>query len=113
MSYQLPNATNTNFTSGLDQLFIYVATQNPSFFPLMLFAFYMVIWFGGVFSQKSQQGGGGDLPMWCFIAGFATSVLAITLFLIQGIINLTTVTLVLGVTFAGALWFFFSRDKIY
>lgn len=108
--YALPGDTDLNFSAGADRLFVYIAQQVPLFIPLTLFAFFMVIFLGGVFSQRRQEGR-GDIAMWFSIAGYITSTVTLLMFLVDGLINLTTVMIVLSVTFGGALWFLTTKEQ--
>ena len=108
--FTLPSESSTNFTDGLDKLFIYVAGEVPIMIPLILFSFFMITLLGG-FSSQVRREGKGDLPMWFSIAGYLTSILAMLMLLIDGLINLTTVLITLSITFAGVAWFFMSRNN--
>lgn len=109
MSYQLPAQVGTNFTIGPDQLFIYLTGQVPMFFPAMLFAFFIIVWFSGMQMQKKQEGR-ESMSQWFMIAGFLTATLSMLLYLVPGFVDGITVSIAIGVACLGALWFFNRRD---
>lgn len=110
MPYALPSQTAANFTAGPDQLFLYIASQVPMFFPMVLFAFFVIIWFSGMSFQKRQEGR-EFVSQWYLIAGFLTATLAMILYLVPGFVNLLTVGICIANAGLGALWFFNSRDR--
>ena len=98
--YDLPQNTNFNFSSGIDQLFLYVADQVPMFFPSVLTAFFMIIFLGGIFAQQ-RQAGTEDFLKWGTIASFITmglsTIFAITSGLISGLV--LTINAVVAIIF--------------
>ncbi len=110
VEYSLPADTGINFTTGIDQAFVYVSGQVPIFIPLLLFSFFMIVLLGGYFAEQRRTGV-GDSAQWFSIAGYLTSIAALMMLLIDNLIQLPTVIITLTVAFVGALWFFFSRDK--
>ena len=110
MPYTLPADTGRNFSTGADQIFIYVADQVPQFYPLVLTAFFLIIFLNGYFMQKKSEGR-GDAPQWASIAGYSTSILAFIFYLIVGLINLTTVIVTIAISLLATIWFFTSKDS--
>ncbi len=106
--YEEISARNT--TEGLHILFIYVNDIVPVFIPGILFAFFIILFTGSFFLQK-RESGIGDAPTSFLVAGFSTTVGALLMTLIPGLINTTVVIISFSVTIIGALWVFFSRDK--
>ncbi len=95
--YQLPQDTSFNFSSGIDQLFLYVADQVPIFFPAVLFAFFMVITLGGFFLEQKTSGR-GDFLKWMAVSSFLTSGLSYILSIQDGFISTSVLILVFVVT---------------
>ena len=99
-----------NTSEGLHILFIYVNDVVSIFVPGILFAFFMIIFAGSFFLQK-REFGVGDAPVSFLVAGFATTVGALLMSLIAGLINTTFIIISFSVMVIGAMWVFFSRDK--
>lgn len=106
--YEEISARNT--TEGLHILFVYVNDVVPIFIPGILFASFMIIVMSSFFLQKRDTGT-GDLPASFLVAGFSTTVAALLMTLIPGLINTTYVIIVFSVTIIGALWTYFTRDR--
>lgn len=108
-TYTLPNTANMNASAnGLEAVFVYIGNQVPMFFPMMLGAFFMIIFFSGLILGKRQEGR-ESISLWFFLAGFATTVVATLLYLLPGVINTTTYGICIGIMALGALWFFNTR----
>lgn len=90
--YDLPQNTNFNFSSGIDQLFLYVADQVPMFFPTVLTSFFLVVMLGGMFAER-RASGLEDFLKWGSIAGILTVGLASIMGIISGLINGLTMTI--------------------
>ena len=104
--YDLPQNTNFNFSSGIDQLFLYIANQVPMFFPSVLTAFFLVIFLGGVFAEQRQRGS-EEFLKWGSIASLLTmglaTIFAITSGLISGLV-LTINSVVAIIFMLGYAW---------
>lgn len=108
-TYLLPIETGNNFTTP-DTFAVYLSGQVPTFIPSMLFAFFMIIFMGGILTNKRQTGT-NDYAQWAAVAGFGTFVLAGTLFLVPGLISLSTLIVTFSWAFACAIWFFATNDR--
>lgn len=95
--YQLPQDTAFNFSSGMDQLFLYIAQQVPIFFPSVLFAFFMVITLGGFFAEQRLTSQ-GDFLKWAAVGSFLTSGLSFIMSIPDGMVSTTTVILIFVTT---------------
>ena len=104
--YDLPQNTNFNFSSGIDQLFLYVANQVPIFFPSVLTAFFLIIFLGGMFAEQRLMGR-EEFLKWGSIAGLLTmglsTIFAITSGLIGGLV-LTINAIVAIIFMLGYAW---------
>jgi hypothetical protein len=110
MPYTLPSINLTNQSNGLEQLFIYEATQVDILIPSLLFFIFVSIMAGGYYSQQRRLGE-GSLSMWSAIAGYITSILSFVLFLYNGLISLNTVIIIMAITFLCTIWFLLSREE--
>ena len=99
-----------NGSEGLHTLFTYAAEVEPSFIPLTLFVFFIIIAVATFFSTKRTTTK-GDFAASFAVAGFATSVLAIAMTLIEGLISITTVVTVIVITVIGVLWLLVSKKE--
>lgn len=99
-----------NLTSGIDGAIITTATAVP-IFPIMLLMFvYFVVFLGGSANQKRRIGY-ADYPFWAVLSGMTITFLSLILTLQAGIINLTTLSIVIAVTIMSAVWFFLNKQK--
>lgn len=101
-----------NITSeiGLDKILINISQQVPSLFPMLLFFEFMVIAIGGAFANQRRVGY-TNISMWCAISGLVTTTSAFILFLVNGIITITTLSVTCAFTIAFVMWFFFTGDE--
>jgi len=96
-----------NLTSGIDDALISTAQAVP-IFPIMILVFiFLMVLIGGSSNQKRKLGT-ADIPFWAVLAGMATTLLALIMTLGEGIIDLTTLGIVIAVTIMCAVWFFLS-----
>lgn len=106
----LPADSPRNFTTGIDQMFVYVAGEVSVFVPLLLLTLFLIVFLGGLFAQQRREGS-RDSAQWFAIAGFVTSTIALFMLLIEGLTNVFTVSVVVVVAIAGMTWFLFTKDK--
>lgn len=108
MVYQQIN--EVNMSEGFHIIFIYVNDLTSGLFiKLLLFSIWAIIGFAMYFSQKKQTGR-GDFPMIMAVSGFVVTILTVLLRLIPALIDKWTFAIILVVTLASIIWFFFSRD---
>lgn len=108
--YELPSETGINFTEGAHQIFVYVSQQVPMFIPAVLFSFFMIILITGFFLQEKRLGK-GEFSMWFAIAGYMTSIVALLMLIIDGLIPVYVVTITISFTFIGTIWFFLTPNR--
>ncbi len=106
--YDLPSTTGRNMSQGAEQTLLYAVEQVPILIPLILTAIFLVVLISGFNSQRRREGN-GNFPQWFAIAGFLTSIIAIMMGLVEGLIAVPTIITVVAITIAGMLWFFLSR----
>lgn len=105
MAYTLP----ANNLTGIEDLLVYQSGQVPILWPSILFLIFMtVLGSGYLFSSKRDRG--GNFPLWFAIAGIMTTVLSFVLFLINGLVNIETVSICVLVAIIGAIWLLFTKD---
>ena len=109
MAYTLPNSTNLNTTKGADEILIYVASQVPIFFPMFLFAFFMVILIGGYMATINREGRGRMAESFA-VAGFLTAILSILLTLIEGLIPIWITVLCVTIAILGVIWYLSTKE---
>lgn len=102
--------TAPNLSDGIDSALIDTARAVPSF-PIMLLVFtFMIVLLGGSANQKRRIGT-GDYPFWTVLASLTTTFLALLMSLGEGIIDLTTLGIVIAVTIMSGVWFFLSKQR--
>lgn len=102
--------TAPNLTSGIDDALISMAQSVPTF-PIMTLVFvYFVVLVGGSSNQKARVGN-ADYPFWSVMAGLTTTFFALLMTIGTGIIDITTLSIVLAVTIMSAVWFFLSKQR--
>lgn len=99
-----------NLTSGIDDALISAAQSVPTF-PIMIlvFVFFSII-LGGASAQK-RRSGTSDIPFWAVLAGTSTTFVALIMTIGTGIIELTTLGIVIAITIMCGLWFFMSKVR--
>jgi len=108
MTYEL--LSNRNLSEGMQVVFLYVNDITGGIFiKMFVFALWMILSLGIYFSQKSSTGM-GDLPVAISVSSFITAIICVLMRLIPGLIDLTTITIVIVVFVVSMLWLFFSQD---
>lgn len=99
-----------NQSEGLHVMFQYVADVVPMFFPFVLFAFFTIIMSATFFSQERLRGR-GDWASSFAVAGFSTVIAALSLSLVESIINIQTLTVTILISIVGVVWLFMSSKQ--
>ena len=107
--FEFQNASNLN-TTGLDNLFVYVADVVPIFFPMMFLSLFIIIMAGTYFSQ-SRLTGRGDFGGSFAVAGFITTGVAFAVNLIDGVVNTETLGVLVSVTIIGIIYLFINKPR--
>ena len=105
--YDMPNFTG----SGIDEAFVDISTSVSAFAPMLLFFIFMVVMITGYRKQKSSTGF-GDAPLWATLAGIVTTMSALLLTTVSGIVSLPTLVITIVITISCGLWLFMSKDRI-
>jgi hypothetical protein len=108
--YSPPLIDTLNASAGLDNALVSIAGSVPAFTPMLLIFVWLTIMIGGYIKEKRRLGG-ADMPMWCTIASVGTMLVALPLTLTVGLIDLTTLSIVIVVTVMSGVWLFFSRNR--
>ncbi len=106
----MPLYTIPNGTTGIDTTLIEIMGEVPSFIPALFFFIYMVVFLGGSSAQRSRTGS-ADTPMWATISGLSVLMVALPLTLTVGLVDARTLSVLVVITVASALWFFLSRSR--
>ena len=101
--------SSVNLSEGFDNVFVYIQGQVPIFVPMLLLTFFMIVMLGGFFSQRRLIGE-GQFVMWMAIAGYLTAGLAFLMTLAEGLINLTTLIIVITIAIFSTVLFLLTRD---
>ena len=99
-----------NLTAGIDDALIDTARAVPSF-PIMFLVFIFGLILIGGSSNQERRTGSADFPFWMVLAGISTTFAALLMSLGDGIIDITTLGIVIAVTILGAVWFFLSKQR--
>ena len=97
----------TNGTSITDIL-VNVSTNEPSLFPMFLLFIYAVVAGAGYVSQIKRMAI-SNLLMWMTISGMVTTVIAILLYMVAGLISIEVLTLCVTV-FVGTAMFYLLKN---
>ena len=103
--YELPN-----MSGGIDDALIGTASAVPAFTPMLLIFVFATVLLGGILSQKRRMGV-VDFPLWTTIASLSTFMTALPLTLATGLIDLTTLSIVVAITIFSGIWFFTSHNR--
>jgi len=99
-----------NITSGLDDALFETAQSVPAF-PIMILVFtFFVVLLGGSANQKKRIGR-ADYPFWFVLASMTTMMLTLLMTLGEGMIDIVTLGIVVGVTILSGVWFFLSKVR--
>jgi len=108
MTYETIN--ERNLSAGVGELLLYTADIVPSFIPLTLFSFFIIISMGSYFS-KIRLTGSGNFPASLAVASYLTTILAFSLSLIDGLMNITTLVICVTISGFSTLLLLFTKDK--
>jgi len=109
--YNIPNASG-----GLDNFMVDLISEvvptglTSVFIPMFLFFVFGVVLIGGTTAQK-RRSTTVDLPMWFTMASLSTFMVALPLTLRSGLIDITTLSIVVAVTLMSGVWLFFDRNR--
>lgn len=103
--FDMPNATG-----GMDDILVQSASAMSSITPLLLLFTFFVVAIGGIWRQ-SLRTGTADYSMWFVIASLLTFLLALMMSVIEGLINITTLVIVVVITIFSGIWFFLDRNN--
>jgi hypothetical protein len=107
---KMPTFTPPNLSTGVDQALI-TTSRSVAVFPIMILVFvFFVIVIGGSNAQKRRTGQ-ADYSFWGILGSLATTFLALIFTLGEGMINLTTLGIVIAITLFIGLWFFLSKVR--
>ena len=102
--------TPPNLTSGMDDAISQTVRAVPSFGIMLMVFTYLLVLIGGSSNQKKRLGT-ADYPMWSVLAGLTITFEALLMTIGTGILDITTLGIVIGVTILSAIWFFLSKQR--
>ncbi len=97
--------------TDLAGLFVYPADIVPLFIPLLLFILFAIVMMGTYFSQRRLTTKGDFLSSFV-TASFFVAVVASVMTLVDGLINLLTLSITYGVFIISVMFLLFSEDKV-
>ena len=106
----MPLYTVPNATAGLDDALVDTVTIVPSFIPLMLLFIWGVVFIGGMLAQRRRTGW-SDAPQWMTLASLCCLMVSMFLTLKEGLINMTTLGVVIAITILSGVWLFLDRNR--
>ena len=107
MAYDIPVMNGT----GVDEVVADVALAVPVFTPMFLF-FIFGVTFITLYNKQKERSGFGDTPLCATIGGVITSIVALLMSTVPGIINILTLSITFVLTILAAIWLFSSKDRI-
>ena len=96
--------------TGLAGLFTYPANTWTGFIPFILFALFSITLFSTFFGQKRATGRGDFFSSFA-AASFFTVMVAFIMTLTEGLINIETLVITIGVAVLSVIILFASRDR--
>lgn len=107
MPYTIPSGSLTNGTTGLEGLLVYESSQVSILFPSILFFILITISTMGYMANK-RKNVTANFMLWLAIGSYITLSLAIIMFLIPGMIGITTLVVFAIISFLSTLGMLFS-----
>ena len=102
--------TEPNLTAGIDEAILSTG-QSVTAFPIMILVFtYFLVVLGGSVNQKRRIGT-ADYPFWAVLGGMTITFEALLMTMGSGMIDLTTLGIVIAVTIMSGVWFFLSKVR--
>ena len=108
MIYQAYQTLTEFNQTGAAQFLSYPAAVVPIFIPMLLFTLYIIVLLGTYFSSKRLTGR-GDFFASLAAAGLFTVVLAIIMSLMEGLVNIVTLSVCVVVAVIGAILLLISK----
>ena len=103
--YNIPNAT-----TGVDDILVQTSSSMPSLVPLFLTFVWLFIFLGGFVRQRNKDGY-ADASQWAILSSLTTLVVALLFTTINNLINIATLSIVVGITILTGIWYFFSKGR--
>lgn len=105
--------TFPNGSLGFDDTLVGIVQSSPEmskFVTILLLFVYGSIFFSGFIGQKRRTGS-GDAPLWAVLSGIATFLVTIIMSMKQGLVQIETLSLVIGITVASFIWLALTRGR--
>ena len=110
--YLLPSETGYNFSSGGDQILLYIQSQVSNLTNYILAFIYLIILLGGYMGTKRLEGR-NDFALWMIVSGMITFVITLYMNLIQNETLVPTAIEVIYFSLAivGAFLYFITPER--
>jgi uncharacterized membrane protein YgdD (TMEM256/DUF423 family) len=102
--------TPPNMTSGIDDALVGTAGEVYAFTPSLCLFIFLVVLLGGSIAQKRRIGS-ADVPMWMTYASLSTLMVALIMTLTTGLIQLGTLSVIVGITIFSGVWLYLDRNR--
>lgn len=102
--YSIPNAT-----SGIDDVLLQTSTEMPSLIPLLITSIWFFIFLTGYIKQRNREGY-ADASQWSVLSSLISLIITL-LFTTINIINISILSIVVGITILTGIWYFLSRSR--
>lgn len=103
-----PTIDSVNTSEGIHTFYTYANSVVPILTPLILFAIFIITLLGTFFVQVRARNDANFSGSFA-VAGFFTTIVALFMSFIPGMINNTTLVIVFGVAILGFLWLVLSK----
>jgi hypothetical protein len=107
-----PDISSINMTDDLGNLLVYVNNDltNGYFSPLVLGAFFLIVFIGGFIMQMRLSGRGR--PDYSFAtAGFLTTGLAVLMSMKTGLLSSNYLLICIAISILGVVWLILGREN--
>lgn len=107
----MPNIyTIPNISEGIDNAIVDTVQEVSIFTPMFLIFVWFTVFLGGYLSERRRTGGGNS-AVWSTIASLSTLLITLPLTLTTGLIDLTTLVIVVVITIASGFWLFMDKSR--
>lgn len=103
-----------NLSRGMDNFLVDLNSAGNDwslpFTSMFLIFIFGLIFIGGFLSQKRRTGF-GDASMWATVAGLGTTMIALLLSMISGLVSIEILIITIVITILSAFWLFMSNRR--
>lgn len=110
MIYQAWKTFQEYNKTDLVGIMTYPASVWYGFIPLLLFSLFVIVLLSTYFSQRRLTGSGDFFSSFA-VSGFFTAIIAITMTMVEGLIDNNTLVIAVVIAIIGVIFLITSRDK--